>query len=633
MSCRTSQLGSRIARRSFSASASARDEVASTIKKTKSKKELILEKEFAKQIYRRKEKAERDERVDITKALSPVKTYEGGFTRPQMLRTSNWWKGGSYLAKEKSYETPLPIAYEPHTVILLESRYPINMPVGRPDSYEHILVAMPTTKVSQYLAHTRSPDFKRPTLDMAQWPWMPKKVKHVKWWEDPEDRQRTYAELNGEIDPTVQDTPEAAVSGSSPSSNSSRAVGMLLASSPSTRSPMQQAQVRFYSSRPPPDKDEDAVPEYFVERKRQRDAISERKEQEGDLMYELSAGIIADALSATTQGTQEKTPFEFTDDSGAVLHPSGFAVPSGTGRETDSPVFDRRKSRKEYKERQTAGVRERVREMAGLKDDEVVNIVEGGVRPREEKIPVEIPHPDGTVAHPSGFVPPVPNTSFTYGVKNGRAFHSSAIASAVLLDGQVPLLGEPEPVTSAEPVIPADPYDIALQKLRSEYEPTLEKEPFWRPLLTLELSTRPLAETIRRLSTALPRGLSYPAAIAPEQRLDAKSFTARIRCLRLQRMQQLTKDTAELLAGYRGGFVGIRFSTEELGRGTVGEGMERPIPGEKRAIKVGVGEWYRRAGEVKEGFVMDAEHLGEDAVEVFGLDEFGERVEKEKESA
>ncbi|TFK51416.1 hypothetical protein OE88DRAFT_1735324 [Heliocybe sulcata] len=634
MSSRTPQLGGRIARRSFSVTATPKHEAAPTQPRPTTAKELKLVKEFAKQVERRKEKAERDERVDITKSLTDVKTYEGGFSRPQMFRTSNWWKGGAYLRNHKSYEPPNSQAYEPHTVLLLESRYRIHMPAGRPDAHEHILVALPSSRVDAYLATLRHPDAKRATLDKAQWPlWAPKKVRPVKWWEDPEDRIRTYAELSGEIDLTAPAsqvdaiTPASEIdasdeaSGSNSSSSTTHAVGLPLASAP-PRSPMQQAQVRFYSSaRPPPDKDENAVPQYFIERKRQRDAIAERKEEEGDLMYELSAGIIADALSATTQRNPEKTPFEFTDESGNVLHPSGFEVPAGTGRETDTPAFDRRKLRKEYKERQTAGVRERVRETAGLRDQAVVDIVGGGIQPRDEKIPVEIPHVDGTVAHPSGYVPPVPNTSFTHGVKNGRGrtFHWSAIASAVALDGKVPLLGEPAPV------IPPDEYDINLEKLRKQYEPTLQEEPFWRPLLMLELSTRPLAETLRRMSTALARGLSYPAAIKVEERLDQRSFSARVRSFRIKRMQQLTKDMSMLLAGYRGGFVGIRFNTDSLGRGTDGEGLEHPIPVDKRIIKVGVGEWYKRAEEVKEGFELDAKENGTD-VEVFGVDEFGRRV-------
>ncbi|EPQ53157.1 hypothetical protein GLOTRDRAFT_117233 [Gloeophyllum trabeum ATCC 11539] len=622
------QLGRRLARRSFGTQQQRPVGLLSEAQERKQKKrELIERKEQAAQTRRREEKAERDERMDLSKALSEVKTYRGGFTRPQMLRTSNWWKGGAYVKKGKKYESPPASAYEPHTVFLLESRYPIKGPVDRPDVHEHILGIVKTSKFEAYLEHLQSPEIKRATLDKAHWPFLP--AKHgtrTKWWEDPQDKEKTLRELRGlDFD---ADVPASSVSG--PSSSTGRAIGTLLASSPA-RSPS-PTQVRFYSSRAPPDRSEDVVPDYYIERKRQRDAIAERKEQEGDLMYELSAGIIADALTATTQRSQPKIPVEFTDEHGAVHHPSGFAVPTGSGRETDSPVFDRRKATKEYKEQQTAGVRDRVRETIGLRDQDVTDIMRGGVKPREEKIPVEIEHPDGSVAHPSGFVPPMPNTSFTHGVKNGRAFHSSAVSHAMPLDGKVPLIGEPEPPveagTSSWPPKEGkeSPEERKLRQLRQRYEPTLSTEPFWRPLITLELSTRPLAETMRRLSTAKPRGLSYIASIEPDERKQDTSCSDRLRCMRINRMQELTKSMSELLAGYRGGPVGIRFSPEEKGRGWDGESMEKPIPYDKRQIKVGVGEWYKRAEEVKEGFVQDAEEVEGAAVEVYGLDDFGKPI-------
>ncbi|KAJ3008511.1 hypothetical protein NUW54_g3126 [Trametes sanguinea] len=48
-------------------------------------------------------------------------------------------------------------------------------------------------------------------------------------------------------------------------------------------------------------------------------------------------------------------------------------------------------------------------------------------------------------------------------------------------------------------------------------------------------------------------------------------------------------------------------------------------------IKIGVGEWYPLAEEVKERFLADAEAAGyRDCIEVFGLDEWGKRADGKK---
>ncbi|KAJ6510432.1 hypothetical protein C8R45DRAFT_814862, partial [Mycena sanguinolenta] len=72
--------------------------------------------------------------------------------------------------------------------------------------------------------------------------------------------------------------------------------------------------------------------------------------------------------------------------------------------------------------------------------------------------------------------------------------------------------------------------------------------------------------------------------------------------MRLQRIHKLTVDMAEVLAGMRGGVVGIRFEADCLGRGIGGEGLADPIPWEKRVIRIGVAHWYRLASELKELF-------------------------------
>ncbi|KAH9939675.1 uncharacterized protein BXZ73DRAFT_99291 [Epithele typhae] len=84
--------------------------------------------------------------------------------------------------------------------------------------------------------------------------------------------------------------------------------------------------------RPSQDAEEDVVPTYYLERKKQRASISERKEQEGGLMAELNAGILADGLAAGTRAREEKMPVEVRLPDGSVEHPSGFAPPTA---ETD----------------------------------------------------------------------------------------------------------------------------------------------------------------------------------------------------------------------------------------------------------------------------------------------------------
>lgn len=74
------------------------------------------------------------------------------------------------------------------------------------------------------------------------------------------------------------------------------------------------------------------VPPFYIERKKQRDSISERKEEEGELMYELSAGILSDDFSAHHRVREEKIPVEVQGHDGVMRHPSGFEPPTA---ETD----------------------------------------------------------------------------------------------------------------------------------------------------------------------------------------------------------------------------------------------------------------------------------------------------------
>lgn len=80
--------------------------------------------------------------------------------------------------------------------------------------------------------------------------------------------------------------------------------------------------------KPSQDADDNVVPAYYIERKRQRDMISERKESEGGLMSQLAAGILSEGIAAQTRVRDEKIPVEVRLEDGSVLHPSGFEPPT-----------------------------------------------------------------------------------------------------------------------------------------------------------------------------------------------------------------------------------------------------------------------------------------------------------------
>jgi len=142
------------------------------------------------------------------------------------------------------------------------------------------------------------------------------------------------------------------------------------------------------------------VPPYYIERQRQREAIAERKDQEGGLMHELSAGILSDDVAATTRRAHNKIPTEHTLD-GVLMHPSGFIVP--TPGDAFEPYADIRERDMSV---QTAAVAARVNELRQLRG------LSTAPRAREEKVPYELVAADGTVCHASGFIPPTPAHGF-----------------------------------------------------------------------------------------------------------------------------------------------------------------------------------------------------------------------------
>ncbi|CAK5263326.1 unnamed protein product [Mycena citricolor] len=159
--------------------------------------------EMLRVVARRVSKAERDERMDITQALTPVKQYMAGFTRPGDLRSSNWFPGGAYLTRNKKYEEPPEEAYRPHTVYILESRYDVRYGHGRPEAPEYIYGACREEDFSSALKNYNSKNAPRETLDTmdnARWPSGPQssRLRRTAWWTSATELNTVLMELGRE---------------------------------------------------------------------------------------------------------------------------------------------------------------------------------------------------------------------------------------------------------------------------------------------------------------------------------------------------------------------------------------------------------------------------------------------------
>ncbi|KAI0357056.1 hypothetical protein OH77DRAFT_1532101 [Trametes cingulata] len=727
-------------------------------------------------VYTRK--AERDERSDITR-------YMAGFTRPDIFRTAHWSAGGTFSEREQPYESPDPKAYKPRTVYVLEGRYPTMYEQGRVDCYPRISGVCQEASfpgLVQVANSTRAAPAFLKGMDSARWPWVkPRSKKPLKWWDGGENPQalKTQA-LQAAV--RVQETSE-------PPASCSPGAGLvpreLLAPGPSSVRGVQSRHFHTSSAtsfpddpnsfenrkniptstwarppRPSQDAQDDVVPTYYVERKKQRDQISQRKEEEGGLMAELNAGILSEGLAAKTRIREEKIPVEVRLPDGSIAHPSGFQPPtpetefhpvaakipteddplvatvkqpwderdfavagaepitpdpereqewlkrvaasggsvltgvrdinaekpssSGSAEPTsasdrskivtsawDSPAQSQENDPESVvpsyyieRKKQRDHIAERKEEEGGLMAELNAGILSEDLaaqtREREEKIPVEVPLKDGTIVHPSGFVPPTPETKFhpvaakppdspklpwteVAAVKDGvagthdatarkpgkaRGFHSSAVSrAAVLPDNSAALqrcIGQHDIGSHSAQT----PREGDVTSVRERYAVTLEKSPFWRPLVTVTVATRPLADTLERLSNSFPRGTPFYTSIDEDDRKNFATYNSRLRNLQLERLRQLTHQLAIRLGGAHGGLIGVRCNPQQRGRAVNGELLADPLPSEMKKIKIGVGEWYPFADEVKERFLDDARRGGySEHVEVFGVDEWGNRTD------
>ncbi|EKM51200.1 uncharacterized protein PHACADRAFT_263219 [Phanerochaete carnosa HHB-10118-sp] len=580
----------------------------------------------------------------------------GGFTRPQDLRVSNWWPGGAYLRKRKVYEAPPPAAYEPHTAFLLEARYPTRHGVGRQDSIEHVVGVCREGDLPAILEKYNSwncPKEEMEVMDNAIWPWVEKRSKKsVVWWDKGESRREVLERRQQEIyegassaDATTQPVvsmdltfaPVPPPKGQRQKRAFHSAVAWRSDVEKTHTTPAERAEMPASAwsrpHKPSQDADDNVVPTYYVERKRQLDDIAERKETEGNLMSQLSAGILSEGITAETHPREEKIPPEVIEEDGTVRFPSGFEPPTPATEfhpVAALPVFDTDdnvvKSGKiiweealtppETEELAACGASS-VHGMSGVRGFHTSAVA------RAREVPLH-----GMASHA------VPPQSPAQASKDSVPAESKqqlfALPEKIGEDGDEYFLEADEVVEAGGPVLPvADSvrdFNSKLHEYRERYVATLKEEPYWRPMLTATLSTRSLALTYARMCRALPRGLPFYASIEEPDRKYAPTYNSRMHSLRVRRMRQVIVDIGRRLHGDFGGFPGIRFSPSDRGRTLEGEGLEAPIPLEKRLIHVGVGDWHRNGEQLREVLKEEVDELGlSDGFNIFGLDKWGKR--------
>lgn len=496
------------------------------------------------------------------------------------------------------YEEPSPFAYEPHTVFLLESRYDVQYGIGRKDHPAHIIAVCRTAdfqEVIKLFNSSRPPLECLTFMDNARWPWLkPKsKPKKVKWWTSVEERDEALRQLGR---PTVEG--------------------------------------------------QKAVQDAFEHANKQSEEDDAKKEKDFRRHLAQTAGVAARVseeqqlsdIATTIKPLQGKIPFELEFEDGTVAHPSGFVPPTPADRQHDPEYHlsphPHSKVATELRRRQVETVdehhsdslvprieqwkalKERKDQEGGLMQSLTTGILSGGVsaatEPRDAKIPTEIHgiH-DNAVAqpmqHPSGFVPPTARMS------RGESDARTSIVEGENSDsGDAPEAPERSPTFASSDVKleeeqrPVNPKSTR-DKLRKTYFEFIKSEPFWRPLLCLSVSTRPIALTLARLARGLPQGNPFHSVVSPDDRKSVASYPGRLRSLRIMRMRTLATEMAQLLLGARGGLIGVRFDAQSRGRGIEGEGLDKPIPWDKRVIGVGIGEWCPQVDELVESFKLIAD--------------------------
>lgn len=197
--------------------------------------------------------------------------------------------------------------------------------------------------------------------------------------------------------------------------------------------------------------------------------------------------------------------------------------------------------------------------------------------------------------HSGGFVPPTTAHEFKYSNSSGVDNNNSILAPSLtqmkcLTSRYLPDCQAPPPISSvpmfiecprffgpkANALVAPAPCEASAktQALSDQCIYTLVENPFWHPLLSVALSTLPLATTLTRLSCARAHGLPLHAILNNDDRKTHESSQARIRNMQLRRMESLAVEITEQLTGARGGFIGIGFTSKDKGHGIRCESLE-----------------------------------------------------------
>ena len=152
-----------------------------------------------------------------------------------------------------------------------------------------------------------------------------------------------------------------------------------------------------------------------------------------------------------------------------------------------------------------------------------------------------------------------------------------------------------------------------VQTLRDKYLPMLESQPFFRPLVTVTLPTRPLAVALAHFFKSLSFGWTYHAFLAKHDTIEPKlaakmkhylpyldvehksekeKYHIQTRNLRLARVVEMTHRLAEFVVAARGGQSTLELLLRATDR-TIHRGQLRAgEPAADIVIDVGVGTWY-----------------------------------------
>src|SRR5260221_5217180 len=104
-----------------------------------------------------------------------------------------------------------------------------------------------------------------------------------------------------------------------------------------------------------------------------------------------------------------------------------------------------------------------------------------------------------------------------------------------------------------------------------------------------------------------------------------------MRNMRIMRISGLCLSMAKKLDGDRGGFIGLRFSPDQRGRGAGGEGFDDVIPLEKGKITIQLGDWYKSHERDLEVFEdgMEGLKLAEGSVDLRLMSQSGYDLDNE----